>query len=47
MTGKSKQKSQEEIVHELRTRVKLEDYGVENVNFNLNKIEITKFIPIF
>ena len=40
MTGKNK-KNQEEIIHELRTRVKLEEYGVENVilkSKNINKI---------
>jgi hypothetical protein len=36
MTGKNK-KNQDKIMHELRTRVKLEDYGVLNVN--LKKID--------
>lgn len=32
MTGKNK-KTQDEIIHEIRTRVKLEEYGVENVSY--------------
>ena len=48
MTGKHN-KTQEQIIHELRTRVKLEEHNPENVNkyfhsYNFHKKSINVFL---
>ncbi len=47
MTGKHK-KTQEQIIHELRTRVKLEEHNPENVScFHTNFSYKYKFMLVF